>query len=887
MTGRADTATWPEPAPIRTGTTPTDPPASTETDPTRTHQPTPGWLRRLTGHCLRYRGTLLIAFGAALTGSAVAAATPLVERLVIDQVILTRRQPLAPWIAVLLLAGLIRFGAGFARRYFAGRLSLDVQHDLRTEVFTALQRLDGARQDQVQTGQVVSRAISDITMVQGLLSFLPIVTGNALLFTLSLVIMATLSPLLTLVALAVLPALWWVAMRSRNRLFPAAWEAQQQAANVAGVVEAAVTGVRVVKGFGQEDSELGRCEDASRALFSSRMRSVRLSARYGPALRAVPALGQVGVLALGGWLALRGHITLGTFLAFSTYLGEMVAPVRMLTNLLTLGQQARASVERVFEVVDSQPLISDRPDAIELPAGPATIELDNATFGYTRTRPVLREVSLRVEPGETLALVGTAGSGKSTVSLLLPRFYDVQDGAVRLGGHDVRDLTRPSLRAAIGVVFEDSFLFSDTVSANIAYGHPDATHDDIVAAARAAEADEFIGDLPDGYHTVVGEQGLTLSGGQRQRIALARALLADPRVLLLDDATSAVDARVESEIHATLRRVMTGRTTLLIAHRRSTLGLADRIAVLDRGTVVDIGTHAELTARCRLYRLLLSGPGDSAEGSDPNGHATTNGHTPDTGPADAPIPAPAATAAHWRADPTHTTRPTPNRTPAPPGTGRARGMGGGGMGSGFLSLPPTPELLAMVEALPPVTDQPHVNHDTARRAEPDFTLRRLTRPFRPALALALLLVGLDALAQLAMPALIRGGVDDGVIKHAPAALALAATIALAIALADWAVSSAQTRATGRTGERMLYTLRVKTFAQLQRLGLDYYERELSGRIMTRMTTDVDALSTFIQTGLATAVVSLLSFAGVLVALLVMNWQMALVTLTVLPVLLIA
>ena len=329
-----------------------------------------------------------------------------------------------------------------------------------------------------------------------------------------------------------------------------------------------------------------------------------------------PRPGGRPVLALGGWLALHGSIKIGVFLAFSLYIGQMVAPVRALTSLITIGQEARASVIRVYEVIDSKPVVTEKPGAVVLPPGTPDVELDNVAFGYLPSEPVLRGLSLHVPPGETLAVVGTSGSGKSTISLLLPRFYDVRGGAIRIGGQDVRDLTLDSLRASIGLVMEDSFLFSDSIRANISYGRPDATQEQIVAAAKAAEADEFITSLPDGYDTVIGEQGLTLSGGQRQRVSLARALITDPDILILDDATSAIDAGIEAQIHATLRTVMTGRTTLLIAHRRSTLQLADRIAVLAEGRLVDQGTHEQLTARCALYRLLLAGPGEDAEGVD-------------------------------------------------------------------------------------------------------------------------------------------------------------------------------------------------------------------------------------------------------------------------------
>ncbi len=556
--------------------------------PTRSGRPAgsgtgEAWLRRLAGYCWRYPRAVLLALGGSLLATVVTAAIPLIQRDIVDNAIFSHRQPIWIGASLLIIAAVINFGAVYVRRYQGGRVSLDVQHDMRTELFGSLSRLDGARQDQLHTGQIVSRSISDLNMIQGLLGMVPMLLGSAVLFVLSVIIMAFLSPLLTVVALAVGPALWLISVASRRKLFPASWDAQQQAGNVAGVVEGAVTGVRVVKGFGQEEQEIGRVEEASGFLYASRVRAVRLMARFNPALQAVPAFGQVGVLALGGWLAIKGEISIGTFFAFSAYLAQMVGPVRALASLITIGQEARASVIRVYEVIDSRPVLTEKPDAVALPDQTPDIELDDVTFGYLASEPVLRGLSLRVSPGETLAVVGTSGSGKSTISLLLPRFYDVQGGAVRIGGHDVRDLTLDSLRASIGLVMEESFLFSDSVSANIAYGRPNATPEQVRAAARAAEADDFITGLPDGYDTVIGEQGLTLSGGQRQRVALARALITDPHILVLDDATSAIDARVEAQIHATLRRVMAGRTTLLIAHRRSTLQLADRIAVLDEG----------------------------------------------------------------------------------------------------------------------------------------------------------------------------------------------------------------------------------------------------------------------------------------------------------------
>ncbi|MCM3846659.1 ABC transporter ATP-binding protein/permease [Pseudonocardia sp. DR1-2] len=826
---------------------------------------------------MRHRRVTVGALVASMLGVGLEAIGPLLIREGVNGAIGGDTGVLTPVVGGLLVLGVLKFVGAFVRRYLGGKMALNVQHDLRRAVFGAVQRMDGVRQDRLRTGQVASRAISDLQLVQGFLSMVPLSAGTVVLVVVAIVAMLYLSPLLTVVALVMLPLAFLATNSIRRRLFPATWSAQQRAAEIAQQVEETVTGVRVVKGFGQEARETATLEGRARRLYGERLRAAGLTARLNPMLLALPGLGQVAVIGVGGWMAARGTIDLGTFLAFTTYVGMLVGPARLIGALVVTAQLTRAGAERVFEIVDAAPGIVDPERPAALPEGPLTVELDDVRFGYepagsgpdgdAAPDPVLDGLSLRVEPGETLALVGPPGSGKSTVALLLPRFYDPQAGRLAIGGVDLRDLRLHDLRAELGVVFEEAFLFSDSIRNNIAYGRPDAGEDEIRAAAEAAQVASFVEDLPDGYDTEVGERGLTLSGGQRQRIALARAMLTRPRVLVLDDATSAVDTATEAAIHETLHELTAERTTLLVAHRRSTLALADRIAVLDKGRVVDTGTEDELRGRCALFReLLATGPADELGGGtrEPAAHEAA----PGTGTgarvlADAPV-GPAVTPELW---PRVSIEEDPDRALTRDGGGAAGWAGG---------ISATPELLESVAKLPPAKESPRLRGDDDPTApDPAFRLSSLLRPVRWLLVLGVALMTADALATLALPSIARIAVDDGIADGATRVLLLAALAGLLIVVLDAVVVGFQTLVTARAGESLLYLLRLRSYAHLQRLGLDFYERELSGRIMTRMTTDVDALSTFLQTGLAQAVVSLLTIGGVATALVLTDPQLAL------------
>ena len=745
--------------------------------PVRHIEPAPpgsgGWIRRLMPYLMAHKRNAILAFGLAVVGQGITALAPLVQAVLIDDVLIAHTQPLWPWLAVMIALGAISFVSGYWRRFTGQRISLDVQYDLRNSVFEHLQRLDFAAHDNMQTGQLMSRATADVTLLERFLAQLPNTLGNIVQVVVAIIAMLFLSAPLTFVALLCIPTLLGLATTMRVKLFPANWHAQQRQGDVAGVVEEAVSGVRVVKAFGQEQHELGRLIERGRDQFRSRMRVVRLQARYQPTLQAIPTLAQTAVIGFGGWMAIQGNLSLGAFLAFSTYLVQLTAPVRMMAGLITQSQQARAGAERVLDVLDSNPLVTEKPDAEPLPPVRGKVQFSGVSFGYLRSEPVLVGLELTVEPGERVAVVGASGSGKSTIALLVPRFYDVGAGSVRIDGVDVRDVTFQSLRTQVGVVFEDSFLFSERVRDNIAYGKPDATDAEIEAAARAAEAHDFIMELPDGYDTVVGERGLTLSGGQRQRIALARALITDPGIMILDDATSSIDSKTEEGIHDSLRRIMAGRTTILVAHRRSTLRLADRIVVLDRGELVASGTHEELVASCDLYRDLLTGPGESAEGVAPEAPELELVRDLELVEIDAeawPDDAPDAEIA--RSTATQASGFALGR--APGAGGGAGGMGGGGGGwrrvGRWPRSPPTPELIEQVDKLPPLEGEPEV--DLAREIAPDrnFALRRFIQPFRWALALGFMFVVIDTVTTLVGPSIIEQAINQGIVPKSTAAL---------------------------------------------------------------------------------------------------------------------
>jgi ATP-binding cassette subfamily B protein len=504
-------------------------------------------------------------------------------------------------------AAVLRLGLIVVRRVVAGKVSLGVEFDLRQTFYAHLQRLELGFFDSQQTGQLMSRATVDLQSIRFFLGYgLIFITQNLLTIALASAVMFAIDPWLALIALAPAPLIVYTASRYNRVNRPAVQEVQQRIAELTAEAEENVSGIRIVKAFAREEHQLRRFSRAVTRVFEQSIYSTRLQAFFSPLIGLLPQFGIALVLLIGGRQVIEGDLSLGDFTAFYTYLVMLAGPLRMLGSTMGMAQRAIASGNRLFEILDREPRIQSPAQAPALPPGGGRVQLRGVTLRYEGAEevPALNEVDLEVEAGKTIALVGPSGSGKTSLVALIARLYDPNEGEVLVDGADVREVDVASLRTEIAFVADDSFLFTASVAENIAYAQPDASIEEIEAAARRAQADGFIRELPDGYGTRVGERGLTLSGGQRQRVAIARALLADPRILILDDATSSVDATTEAAIKAGLREAMAGRTTFIIAHRLSTVSLADEIVVLDGGRIVDRGTHEELMEGCGFYREI-------------------------------------------------------------------------------------------------------------------------------------------------------------------------------------------------------------------------------------------------------------------------------------------
>jgi ABC-type multidrug transport system fused ATPase/permease subunit len=561
--------------------------------------------RRLIGFLRPYRRPVIASLVLASAAMGMTVAIPALVGEAVDAINSHDRPELLPLFLVILGAGLLRLGLTVSRRLIAGKVSLGVELDLRNVFYRHLQVLELGFFDSQQTGQLMSRATVDLQSIRFFLGYgLIFITQNALTILLASAVMIAINPWLAALALIPVPFVIATATRYNRRSRPALQEVQQRLAELTADAEEGVTGIRIVKAFAREQHQLARFRRSVGRLFDQNLYSTRLRAFYNPLLGFLPNLGLAVVLLVGGQQVIDGNLTIGEFSAFYIYLMMLTFPMRMLGIALGMAQRAIASGNRLFEVLDREPRITSAPGAPALASGPGRVELELVSLAYDGGEPALEDVDLAVEPGRTVALVGPTGSGKTSLVALMARLYDPSRGAVLIDGVDVREVDVASLRSEIAFVADESFLFSATVAENIAYARPEATREQIELAARRAQADGFIRELPDGFDTLVGERGLTLSGGQRQRVAIARALIADPRILILDDATSSVDARTEALITDGLREVMAGRTTFIVAHRLSTISLAEEIVVMDEGRIVDRGTHDELLERCPLYAEL-------------------------------------------------------------------------------------------------------------------------------------------------------------------------------------------------------------------------------------------------------------------------------------------
>jgi ATP-binding cassette subfamily B protein len=595
------------------------------------------WIKRaapiVMAHKVQFISALLFSF----LGLIIQVWIPLILQNGITNALILRTHPLHGYVELIAVLAVFTGLFGYISRNNLFKVAYAIEFDLRNILYEHFTRMSFPFYDRVQSGQLISRANSDIRSVQMYLTFAPMILVQCSIAIVAFCFMLSISVPLAFVAMVAMPFIYLVGVKMRKSLFPVSWLIQSRLAEVATVVDENVNGVRVVRSFAAEQQQLRQLATAADRVQWGYIKDADLRARFAPLVQNLSQVGLVLVLLVGGWMVIHENLPVASIVSFNLYLVMMQAPFMMLGMLIMMGQRASASAERIYEILDEQPTIVDRPDAIDLVDCEGDVEFDDVTFAYAADsllskpgdendgrRDILRNFNLHLHPGETVALVGRTGSGKSSVARVLARFYDATGGTVKVDGHDVRDLTLTSLRANIGVVLDEPFLFSVSIRDNIAYGRPDASMEEVVAAAEAAGADGFINRLSEGYDTVVGERGYTLSGGQRQRIAIARALLVNPPILILDDATSAIDVKVEQRIHSSLRVLMEGRTTLIIAHRLSTISLADRVVLLDGGRIVADGTHAELLKSTPLYSEVLAQAASDEDAAEEAGEGSVD-----------------------------------------------------------------------------------------------------------------------------------------------------------------------------------------------------------------------------------------------------------------------
>ena len=575
-------------------------------------------MRRLLPIAKSHKKSLYIGLLTGVIALVLNVAVPAMARNAIDAALEADREALTTWAIILISIGVGRFVFGALYRYSLFQLAWGVETDLRTLLYSHLTKLSFSYFDRTQSGEVISRANSDIRSIQVLLAFGPLIGMTIISFILAFGYMMTLHVPLTLVSLITLPGVYFFGQKLRRVVFPLTWVSQARLAELATIVDENVNGIRVVKSFAAEKQQVGLLQRAAEHIKWVNVEAIRARAKYNPIIESLPRVGMALVLLYGGHLAIEGTVSIGTLFAFNAYVIMLQAPFRMFGFLLLQTQRASASAQRIFEVIDEEPAIVDSENATHLLDVEGSIVFENVHFTYPSKREesgpgassqideVLSGFNLTIRPGETVAIVGRTGSGKSTIGRLLNRFYDPTSGKILVDGNDIRNVTLDSLRHQIGIVFDEPFLFSSSVAENIAYSNPNASLEEIASAAKAAEASGFIQELSEGYETVVGERGYTLSGGQRQRIALARTLLEKTPILVLDDATSAIDVEIEAKIHDALAKHLSGRTTVLIAQRVSTISLADRVVLIENGVVVADGTHSELMANDQRYVSILA-----------------------------------------------------------------------------------------------------------------------------------------------------------------------------------------------------------------------------------------------------------------------------------------